>query len=645
MSTKDNSKNVVLGEGLSIEQVVGVARYGWYVTPIGKETNGAQSEAYKRVVESREWVEKGRDPDASYYGINTGFGPKAGRKGLDEKDIAWVSRNLLVSHSTGIGDPLHPEVVRAAMLIRANSLAQGYSGVREEVINTLVEMLNQGVIPVIPEYGSVGASGDLAPLSHLGLVFSTRPSEGGETLGVLPADYEDGGRAYVALKPEEVGKYANMVEIENIKYAVMGGHEAMKMRDIELLELGPKEGLAFNNGATFSAAIAALAIYDAENITRHAEIATALSLEALLGFRDAFLPKIQEIRRHAGQIECAQRILKIVAGSNLLDGDIDKNPKMVPPQDPYSLRVTPQVTGAVWDTLEFVRRIIEEEINAATDNPFILGKDDLQRSYRCVSGGNFHGAPIAYVMDFLSIVMTDLGSLSERRSFRLADSNLSFGLPSCLIEDDPNTSGLISGLMIAQYLAAGLVSDCKTLAHPDSVDSIPTGSNQEDHVSMSMNAARHARKIVENIGYVVAIEILSAYLGLKWRKEDLIKRLNVNNYGDKKPYGNKAPWIMEEDPEKQKDKESKRTRQEEAVVRLENNKMEPIFGIGSSVVFKNIAGSLSSLPPLGDKPSKEDRFLQPYVVRVANLLRNESVVKDVYKSVNIDLPLSAVSDE
>jgi len=650
MSQKDIQKKIALGKGLSIEQVVGVARFGWRVSPIGKENSSSQAEeAYDRVVASRKWVEeavrkneemfnKGGNPTA-YYGINTGFGSKAGRKGLPEKDIAWVSRNLLVSHSTGVGDPLHLEIVRAAMLIRANSLAQGYSGVRVEVINTLVEMLNNGIIPVIPEYGSVGASGDLASLSHLGLVFSKRPS-GGET---IETDYGEGGRAYLALKPDEFNAYTDVFEVGGIKYVEMGGHEAMKKRGIELLELGPKEGLAFNNGATFSAAIAALALYDAENVVRHAEIATALSLEALLGFRDAFLPKVQEIRRHTGQIECAQRILKITEGSNLLDGDIDKKPQMVPPQDPYSLRVSPQVIGAVWDTLNFVRRIIEEELNAATDNPFIfLDNRDLRedREYKCVSGGNFHGAPIAYVMDFLSIVITDLGSLSERRTFRLTDDKLSFGLPSCLIEDDLNTPGLISGLMIAQYLAAGLVSDCKTLAHPDSVDSIPTCGNQEDHVSMSMNAARHARKITENIGYVIAVEILSAHLGLCWRKEELKKMLDENNYSenekDKKRYKSKVPWGK---------RDVDRNRQEEAVTRLHESKEGPTCGTGSLLALETIEQTLSSLPPLGNKPTKEDRFLQPYVIRVSNLLRSEDLVREVYKAVNLDLPLSAIFDK
>jgi len=643
------TKEVILGTGdLSLEQIVGVARFNWPVAEIGPENNNAKAqEAYDRLMNSWNWVDaavkeneekrkrnekngKGEKEELiAYYGINTGFGSKAGRIGLPKKDIPWVSRNLIVSHSTGVGDSLHPEIVRGAMLIRANSLAQGYSGVSRELVNTLVRMLNEEVCPIIPEYGSVGASGDLAPLSHLALVVSKRP---GKPLTGLPDDYGDeSGQAYLKLRDgDDKGDFLDIVTIDGIKYGLLSGHEAMRRRNIKPVELGPKEGLAFNNGATFSAAIAAIALYDAENVTRHAEIAGALSLEAMLGFRDAFLPPIQKIRRHSGQIESAARILKFVGDSNLLDGNINEDPRSIPPQDPYSLRVTPQVTGAVWDVLNFLHRIVEEEVNAATDNPSIIM--DLPRSYKSVSGGNFHGAPLAYAMDFLGIVMTDLGSLSERRTFRLTTYDLSVKLPEMLVEDFEDTPGRTSGLMIAQYLAAGLVSDCKTLAHPDSVDSIPTSANQEDHVSMSMNAARHARKIVENIGYVVAVELLCGFIGLNWRIDDLSKRKNGDGYKDNE----KKPWEK---------LAVDRKRLDEVVRYLHNNELSPAPGNGSKVALKIIDDLLyagnGKLPDIGKEPTAEDRFLQPYVLRMTRLLRDGDLVTQVYESVGLELPVRA----
>ena len=631
----DSEITVYLGTGkLSIEDVVGVARLGWHVAEIGQDTDdSAAKEAYDRVEASREWVKQAVEKNAAleargekgeaFYGINTGFGPKAGRKALGKEDIPWVSRNLIVSHSTGVGDALHPEIVRAAMLIRANSLAQGYSGVRPKLINTLVKMLNCGIIPVIPEYGSVGASGDLAPLSHLAQVLSVRP-EGGDQLGDLPDDYDDeSGQAYLDLdKLDGQEKFSEVITIDGKKYAVLSGHKAMEARGIKPLELRAKEGLAFNNGATFSAAIAALALYDAENIARHAEISAALSVEALLGFRDAFVPKLQEVRRHKGQMNVANRILTLVQGSTLVDGDVNVKPRVIPPQDAYSIRVTPQVTGAVWDTLKFLRQTITDEINAATDNPFIFLDETSTRKYRTFSGGNFHGAPLAYAMDFLSIVMTDLGNLSERRTFKLTDDNLSNGLPLMLIVDKKTKPARTSGMMIAQYLAAGLVSDCKTLAHPDSVDSIPTSANQEDHVSMSMNAARHARTVVKNIEFVIAIELLCAFIGLNWRINDLEEKIAQEEYkGDEKR------------PE-DKDEEN-RNRVEEAVVYFRDpekneNNLSPEPGKGNRIALDIIEQKLypdgNALPRLGEEPTAEDRFLQPYVLRVTDLLKSKVLV-------------------
>ncbi len=624
---------------LTLEQVAGVARFGWPVAEIepgagesaGQDPSGHP--AYQRLLQSRAWVESvvaqneaQRESSTnhalrSFYGINTGYGAKSGRKGLHSEDIAWVSRNLIVSHSTGVGSVLHPEVVRAAILIRAHSLAQGYSGVRPLLINTLVRLLNAGIVPVIPEYGSVGASGDLAPLSHLAMVISQRPT-GSPPLTGLPADYDESGKAFLRLLPDETpeqfGPEARLATFDEQRYALLSGRQAMLARGIDPIELQAKEGLALNNGTTFSAAIAALALYDAEVIARHAEIAASLSLEALLGFRDAFFPQIQKIRRHAGQVETADRILKIVRGSRLLDGDQDQDPRYCPPQDPYSIRVTPQVIGAVWDVLGFLRKIITEEINAATDNPTILV--DLPRPYKTVSGGNFHGAPLAYAMDFLSIVLTDLGSLSERRTFRLMDPQLNNGLPAMLVEDEPGKEGRTSGLMMAQYLAAGLVSDCKTLAHPDSVDSIPTSANQEDHVSMSLNAARHARQVVENIACVVAVEMLSAYFGLRWRLDDIRKKVSDSGYLQ----GHSLAEVSCED---------EWDRADLLVLDLRGKQLPPLPGLGTQAAMDAIHRALfegpDALPPFGEGSTSEDRFLQPYVRRAIHLLRSGEVVRQV----------------
>ena len=628
---------IVLGAGdLTIEQVVDVARRLRPVAEIGPDPGDpAAAAAYQRMLASRAWVdgvvEENERRQArrekhflSFYGINTGYGAKSGSKGLASEDIAWVARNLIVSHATGVGDVLAPEVVRAAILIRANSLAQGYSGVRPLLINTLIRMLNIGIIPVIPEYGSVGASGDLAPLSHLALVLSQRPA-GDPSLASLPPDYDESGKAFLFLHEGEEQAFPEVETIDGLKYALLSGRRAMELRGIQPLELQAKEGLALTNGTTFSAAVAALALYDAENITRHAEIAAALSLEALLGFRDAFFPQIQRIRRHAGQVATASRILKLVVGSTLLDGDQDQDPRYCPPQDPYSLRVVPQVIGAVWDVLDFLRKTVSEEINAATDNPTILV--DLPRDYKTVSGGNFHGAPLAYAMDFLSIVMTDLASLSERRTFRLMDPHLNNGLPAMLVQDAPDKEGRTSGLMMAQYLAASLVSDCKTLAHPDSVDSIPTSANQEDHVSMSMNAARHARKVVENVGYVVAIELLSACFGLRWRLDDLEHKLADSAYLAGQALDSSGC-------------EDGLSRAELLVLDLRRKKLQPAAGLGTTVALETMRQVLFKsalpLPPLGEGPTAEDRFLQPYLLRAYDLLQSGEIVQKVYKDGKID---------
>ncbi len=457
--SQDERIVVLDGESLSVEQVVAVARRDAKVDLAGT--------ALERVCKSRAWVEEiSQDAGTLVYGVNTGFGSLSEVR-ISPEDVADLSRNLIFSHSVGVGQPLPQEVVRATMLIRANTLVKGYSGIRSQVLKTLVEMLNRGVHPVIPEKGSVGASGDLAPLSHLALVL--------------------------------VGEGEATFEGERLR-----GGQAMRRAGVIPAVLAGKEGLALNNGTSASAALACLALADAENLIAHAEIALAMSLEAVQGTSRAFDRRLHQVRNHRGQQLSAANIRRLISGSSLIDST-----QRV--QDAYSLRCGPQVLGAVRDTLAFVRSTVENEINAATDNPLIF-LDETEPN-KAFSGGNFHGEPLALAMDFLGIAVAEAGSIAERRVFRLLDETLNSGLPPMLTP----ASGLQSGLMMTQYTAAALVSDNKTLAHPDSVDSIPTGANQEDHVSMSANAARHAREIVWNTERIVAIEMLCAAQALDCR--------------------------------------------------------------------------------------------------------------------------------
>jgi histidine ammonia-lyase len=447
------------GNSLAIEQVIAVARGGAQVR--------LAEEAAARVQEARDWIDTISSGDGlTVYGVNTGFASLAEVR-IPPKDVATLTRNLILSHSAGVGQPLSEEATRATMLIRANTLAKGYSGIRLETLKTLVEMLNRGVHPVIPEKGSVGASGDLAPLSHLALTL----------IGEGEASYR--GKCLPAV-------------------------EAMRQAGLEPVRLAAKEGLALNNGTTVTAALACLALIDAENLVRHAEFALAMSLEATQAVLRAYDARLHAVRNHRGQQVSAANVRRLLSGSEL----IDATPRV---QDAYSLRCAPQVLGAVRDTLAFVRTTVAHEINAATDNPLIFL--DEPGPNKAFSGGNFHGEPLALAMDFLGIAVAEVGSIAERRIFRLLDGTLNDGLPPMLTQE----SGLQSGLMMAQYTAAALVSDNKTLAHPDSVDSIPTGANQEDHVSMSANAARHALEIVWNTERIVAIEMLCAAQALDLR--------------------------------------------------------------------------------------------------------------------------------
>jgi histidine ammonia-lyase len=403
---------------------------------------------------------------APVYGINTGFGIFADQR-IPPADSARLSRNLILSHAVGTGSDLPGEVVRAAMLIRANTLAAGYSGVRPELVETLLEMLNRTVIPAIPSQGSLGSSGDLAPLSHLALVFSTDAADRDEESGW--ADFQ-GQR--------------------------LSGKAAMAAAGIPRLVLGPKEGLASNNGATFSAALGALAAYDAAYLLDTAEISLAMSLEAMLGVSAAFDERLHAARRHPGQIDVARRVRQLTQGSTLLDAAHRV-------QDAYSLRCAPQVQGAARDTLVFVEEVIAREINAATDNPLLFGPTEA------ISGGNFHGEPVGLALDYLAIAMSEVAAIAERRIFRLTDAKLNFGLPPMLV-DSVEAAGLNSGMMMPQYTAASLVLENQALAHPDSVHSLPTSAEQEDHNANSMTSARHVRWVLDNTRHVLAIELYCA---------------------------------------------------------------------------------------------------------------------------------------
>ena len=457
------------GQTLTIQEIVQVAREA---TPVR-----LASESREAVQRSRARVEKILSRKEPVYGINTGFGIFSEQQ-ISPADTRTLNRNLILSHAVGAGVPLAEEVVRAAMLIRANTLAKGYSGVRLVVIETLLEMLNKGVSPVVPAQGSLGSSGDLAPLAHLALVFSTDDED---------READSGTAVY--------------------RGRLTSGKQAMESAGIPRLILEAKEGLALSNGATFSAAIAALACADSRYLMEVGEIALALSLEALLGSSAAFDHRIHQARLHPGQINTAAQIRQLIEGSTLIDSTDSV-------QDAYSLRCAPQVLGPVRETLEFAETMVNREVNAATDNPLIFAGETA------LSGGNFHGEALGLVMDYLGIALTELAAISERRVFRLTDSTLNAGLPPMLV-DAPDQAGLNSGVMMLQYTSASLVLENRSLATPDSTNSLPTSAEKEDHNANSMTAARHTRQIIENTCQVLALETYTAVRALELRIREL----------------------------------------------------------------------------------------------------------------------------
>ncbi|WP_300328564.1 histidine ammonia-lyase [Fusobacterium sp.] len=452
-------KLVVGDRKLRLEDLINVTRNGYQV-----EISEA---AYEKIARARKLVDTYVEEKRVSYGITTGFG-KFCDTVISKEETGNLQRNLIMSHACGVGNPLPIDTVRGIMLLRVVNLTKGYSGARKVTVDTLVEMLNKGVTPFIPEKGSLGASGDLAPLAHMVLVM----------LGL--------GKAYY-------------------KGELMSGKEAMEKAGVTILpELSSKEGLALINGTQVMTSVGAHATYDAINLMKHLDLAGALTMEALNGITCAYDPRVHEIRGHQGQIRTAENFRKILKGS----GNTTKQGELRV-QDPYVLRCIPQIHGASKDALEYLRDKVETEMDAVTDNPIIFCETD-----DVISGGNFHGQPMALVFDYLGIAISEMANVSERRIERLVNPNLNNGLPAFLVEN----GGVNSGFMIVQYAAAAVVSENKVLAHPASVDSIPSSANQEDHVSMGTIAARKAGEIMRNARKVIAMEMLCACQGIDLRK-------------------------------------------------------------------------------------------------------------------------------
>jgi len=489
------------GASLTIEQLVRIARDPGVRVARDPKTNEHVARSEKLIADIVENYRRAYDAGSAApteYGVTTGFG-EFKDKPIAPRDLEQLQRNLLLSHSVGVGENANPddltnyysaEIVRGALATRLNAFLKGHSGVRTKLVEIVEAMLNCAVIPLVPLRGSVGASGDLCPLSHL---FAT-------LLGA--------GRFYIATDPNRTLRDAT---------------ELPEVLGIDAEEMKPtfKEGLGLVNGANFSAAMLALAVHDAERLAELADASAALALEAMCGCTRALDPKVHEMRGHAGQIESAAHMRSMLTGSRLVE-------RAGAVQDPYSLRCAPQVHGATRDAIRFVRTTAEHEINAATDNPLFFPADgapfDLQfranwpewyhgDARLAYSAGNFHGQPLALAADFLTIAIAELANISERRTQLLLDGDHNRGLPQNLT----TRPGVNSGLMILQYTAASIVSENKTLAHPASVDSIPTGANTEDHVSMSTWAARKLRTVISNAQSVLAIELLAAAQAVEWR--------------------------------------------------------------------------------------------------------------------------------
>ncbi len=445
----------ITGHDLSIADVVAVARKGLAVAL----DRGAEH----RVADAAKLVAKLADGDAAVYGVNTGYGDLAQVR-VPQADLRSLQRNLVRSHSAGVGDPLPPDVVRAILLLRAATLAAGRSGVRPETIHLLLDMLNRGVLPVIPRLGSVGASGDLAPLAHAALVM----------IGEGEA-FHDGKRKPAA--------------------------DALRHADLKPIELAPKEGLSLINGTQVMTAIGCLAVHDAEVLATAADIIGALTAEALRATDTPWDQALHEARPHPGQRVVAANLRALTGGSPILESHRVGDPRV---QDPYSIRCMPQVHGASRDALAYARRVLEIEINSVTDNPLVFAEEG-----RIVSGGNFHGQPVAIALDLATIAVAELADISEARIDRITNGRTS-GLSPFLARDP----GRNSGYMVAQYTAAALITENRLRAFPASVESVSTSAGMEDHVSMGTHAALKLAEVVRNTRDVLAIESLCAAQGL-----------------------------------------------------------------------------------------------------------------------------------
>lgn len=438
---------------------------------VGRARVEINAAARERVATSRALIEQIVAAGQTVYGVNTGFGKLADVR-ISDDHLAQLQTNLVRSHAGGVGNPLSEAESRAMVLLRANVLAKGFSGCRIEVLELLVALLNAGVHPVIPEKGSVGASGDLAPLAHLALV----------VIGEGEAFY----------KGERIA-----------------GGEALRRAGLKAVQLAAKEGLALLNGTQAMVAVGGLAVARAMRLVRLADVAGAMSLDALLGTPVAFDARIQQARPHAGQIAAAEHLTALMQGSEIRESHREHCSRV---QDAYCLRCMPQVHGAVRGALDHVAGVLEIEAGSATDNPLVF--PDGAGGGDVLSGGNFHGAPLSYALDYAAIAITDLAGITERRIDRLLNPDINEGLPAFLSPDP----GLSSGFMIAQIVAAALINECQVLAHPSSTGSIPTDGGKEDHVSMGMTGALKLRQIVEHVERIVAIELMCAAQAVEFRR-------------------------------------------------------------------------------------------------------------------------------
>lgn len=448
------------GHDLTVEEVIRVCREG--------EEVRLTAEATEAVKKARAYIEKKLEEKAVIYGLTTGFG-KFANVVISHDETEALQRNLIISHTCAMGEPYETKYVRAAMLLRCNALARGNSGIRLDTLQTIIDMLNKGVHPIIPEKGSLGASGDLAPLSHIALCL----------IGEGKAEYK--GR-------------------------VIEAGEALKEAGIKPVVLAAKEGLALNNGTQMMTAVGVNVLWDAISLQKVADVACAMTGEALHAIKKAYDHKVHDLRGHSGQKTAAQNLLTLLEGSkNALPLQSTKV------QDPYTLRCAPQIHGASRDAIAYAYDMVSREINAVTDNPLVFPDED-----EVISGGNFHGQPMALTFDFLKMAISELANVSERRTERLVNPALSEGLPAFLTKN----GGVCSGFMIAQYAAASMVSENKVYDHPACVDSIPSSANQEDHVSMGTTSARTAAMVLDNAQKVIGIEIAAAAQAI-WLREEM----------------------------------------------------------------------------------------------------------------------------